>query len=88
VDFLSTQQAVLFVGVLLLLLPGIGGAFAPIVSALAGRIHDRRDFEKRTVAEILDLRDRCAKHGNPKAERICRELLLAVIYGDGPRDQH
>lgn len=81
-EFFSTPNLILAVGLLLLVSPVVSGALTAWISSVAGRFSERRDFEKRTVAEILDLRERCAKHGLTKAERICRELLLAVVYGD------
>ncbi len=81
-EFFSTPNLILAVGLLLLVSPVVSGAVTAWISSLAGRFSDRSDFEKRTVAEVLELRERCAKHGLTKAERICRELLLAVVYGD------
>lgn len=80
-DYLTTPNAILAVGVALLLGPPAGrmirGWIAGVAAPPAGP-----SFEKRAAAELIDLKNELEKSGNAKASLICRDLIVAVLYSE------
>jgi hypothetical protein len=81
VNLLTPQNAILAVGVLLLIAPAISGAAASWISAIVWRPSNRIDFEKNTIADLVDLRERLERDGQIVAARLCRELMFSLING-------
>jgi hypothetical protein len=88
-SYLTPANIIASVGVLILLTPWALHLFGAWLASTVGRVpvSTRREFERKTVQEILELKDRFEKHGNTKAQGMCRELLLAVVYADNLRDE-
>jgi len=78
----TVPNLILAVGVLLLVGPPLWRAGVVWFRAVTGRGLERRDEQRATVVEVLDLKDRLESAGNPAATKLCRDLLFAVVYGD------
>jgi hypothetical protein len=86
-EWLNPQGAILVVGVLVLVLPYVQRLLSLWVGTLMFPATARTDFEKRTAGELIDLKNRLEKEGHGKAAVICRDLIVAVLYGDSVRPQ-
>jgi len=75
------QGLIVLTGFLLLVSPAVGRWIARTASDVVWAQSTRTDFEKRTVTELLDLKDRLEKQGQTDAGRICKDLVISVIYG-------
>lgn len=84
-EWMNQQTAILLVGVLLLVAPYIQRALSLWIGTLMFPVAARTDFEKRTAGELIDLKNRLEKEGHEKAAIICRDLIVAVLYGDAVR---
>jgi hypothetical protein len=84
-EWVNQQTAILLVGVLLLVAPYVQRMLALWVGTLVFPAAARTDFEKRTAGELIDLKNRLEKEGHKNAAVICRDLIVAVLYGDATR---
>ncbi len=80
--WLNQQTVILVLGVLLLVAPYIHRVLAIWIGSMVFPTFARGDFEKRTATELIDLKNRLEKEGHAKAASLCKELILAVLYGD------
>jgi hypothetical protein len=81
-DFINPQLAILLVGTLALVAPYVQRVLSMWVGSLVFPVAARTDFEKRTAVELIDLKNRLEREGNAKAASTCKDLIMAVLYGD------
>lgn len=81
-DWLTAPNAILAVGVAILAAPYLNRLVAVWLTALVYKQAARTDFEKRTAGELIDLKNQLQKEGHEKAAQICRDLIVALLYGE------
>ncbi len=81
-SWLTIPNAILAVGVLLLLAPYINRLIGVWLTSVVYPQAARSDFEKRTAGELIDLKNQLDKEGHAKASLICRDLIVALLYGE------
>ena len=81
-DLLTAPNLILAVGVLLLLAPYANRLLGVWLAGVIYPNAARSDFEKRTAGELIDLKNQLDKEGHAKASLICRDLIVALLYGE------
>jgi hypothetical protein len=81
-EYLTTPNAILAVGVLLLSAPYLNRLIGVWLASVIYPQAARSDFEKRTAGELIDLKNQLDKEGHDKASHICRDLIVALLYGE------
>lgn len=77
-SFMTQQNLILCVGVLLLLAPVLKTL---IVSYLRPGAPGVGDFQKRVVWDLLTLNDKLQAKGHDKASEICKDLIINLVTG-------
>jgi hypothetical protein len=81
-EWITTPNVILVVGVLLLVAPYLNRLLGVWLTSVIYPQSARTDFEKRTASELIDLKNQLDKEGHEKASHICRDLIVALLYGE------
>jgi len=81
-NWLTQETAILAVGVLILVAPALQNLTTYYVKTLLTGANTAGDFEKQTAVELIDLKHRLAREGHTKASSICKDLIVAILYGE------
>lgn len=76
----SIAIVVLGAAVALLALPYMGKLLALVIPGAKG------DFQKRTITELLTIRDRLEREGQSEAASLCRDSVIALVQGSPRRE--
>jgi|688.fasta_scaffold144788_6 hypothetical protein len=78
-EWLTVQNVVLAAAALIL--AGPYAAKAAAVFMVTPTVN-KGDFQKQVVTELLTLKDKLEKEGHTVASKLCKDLVIAIVYGD------
>jgi hypothetical protein len=80
-EWLTLQNIVLAAAVLLLAGPYAVKAFLALTGYQSPTI-TKGDFQKQVTVELLTLKDKLDKEGHTVAAKLCKDLVIAIVYGE------
>jgi len=83
-SLVTTQNAILLVGVLLLAAPFMAKTVSLWVSSVLWKKNQQQSREIGTVVQLLELKNSLEREGSQVAADVCRDLIFSVIYNEVP----
>jgi len=83
-SFVTTQNAILLVGLLLLAAPFVAKTVSLWLSSVLWKRNQQQSREIGTVVQLLELKNALEREGSTIAADCCRDLVFAVVYNELP----